>query len=103
VDTHLKCRMLPPIDSRYQTITTSGRTYSAQPHTALDVLDVDAQVLEANGWTNMGPTGTTAQRPTGTLGVWTATRGARYYDTTIGKLIMHDGMTWRDPATGAAV
>jgi hypothetical protein len=61
-------RMLPPTQIAYQVRTVNGRTYRGSPGVTIDIPDFDADVLAANGWTDLGPSGTTAQRPTGTLG-----------------------------------
>ncbi len=58
--------------------------------------DFDTGELEANGWTALGPVGTTTQRPANPA------RGKPFIDTTLGKTIFHDGGTWRDH-TGASV
>jgi hypothetical protein len=103
----LNFRMLPPPAVAQQTVTISGRRYSAAPGSAIDAPDMDARVLGSNGWVVCAPSGTTAQRPTTnpntsapyTLGV---VGGFEFYDTSLSKLIFWDGQTWRDP-TGAAV
>jgi hypothetical protein len=94
---------LPPVAVVQQTRIVNGRSYSSTPGNTLDVYDADAQELEANGWIAVAPSGPTSARPTGTLGQYTATPGFLYYDTTISKLVISDGLTWRDPATGNAV
>jgi hypothetical protein len=49
-------------------------------------------------------TGTTAQRPkAGDPGVSNLPAGTSYYDTTLSKTIYFDGVSWRDPASGATV
>jgi hypothetical protein len=96
-------RMLPPINVGAQRRTINGRTYAAAPGIALDIPDFDAAMLQANGWIDCGPSGTTAQRPTGTLGQYNASGGSVYFDTTLGITIMSDGISWRDPNTGNAV
>lgn len=95
-------RMLPPTQVAYQTRTVNGRTYRGSPGVTIDIPDFDADMLAANGWTDLGPSGTTAQRPTGTLGRYNASAGSRYFDTTLGEGIASDGTNWRD-ATGAIV
>ena len=102
-------RMLPPAIvnggavTSQQTMTVNGRTYSGAPGSVLDVPDMDARVLGANGWVKVGPSGTTAQRPTSTSAPLKAAPGVHYWDTTLSKMIVFDGITWRDPATGSAV
>jgi hypothetical protein len=80
-----------------------GRTYSSTPGNIVDVLDADAQELQANGWVWISASGPSTTRPTGTLGLYSAAAGQWYYDVTIGKLIVSDGQTWRDPSNGNAV
>lgn len=96
-------RMLPPTQVGYQTRTINGRTYTGAPGIAIDIPDMDASMLSANGWIDIGPSGTTQQRPIGTLGQYTASAGFQFFDTTLGKIIISDGNAWRDPANGNAV
>ena len=96
-------RLLPPVAAAQQTRVVNGRFYSSTPGNVVDVPDFDASMLEANGWIFVALSGTTAQRPTGTLAPYPATAGLAFYDTTIGKLIKFDGATWRDPANGSSV
>jgi hypothetical protein len=102
-------RMLPPAivaggpATSQTSMVVNGRTYSAAPGSVLDVPDMDGAVLAANGWVKVAASGTTAQRPTSTSAPFRAAPEARYFDTSLGKLIVYDGVTWRDPATGSAV
>jgi hypothetical protein len=99
-------RMLPPNSVSIQTRITNGRTYSASPGAAIDVVDCDAEVLSANGWIKVAMSGTTAARPSSNLNgtpPYLATAGFHYFDSTVGKVIVFDGQTWRDPATGNSV
>ncbi len=96
----MKHRMLPPVDIRYQTHTVNGRTYTGSPGAAVDVVGFDADMLSANGWIYVCPSGDTSERPTGTFGIYNANAGSKYFDTTLDKLIVSDGANWRDPATG---
>jgi hypothetical protein len=59
--------------------------------------------LQANGWVFVAPSGPSTARPTGTLGQYTATEGAEFYDQTLGYVIKFAGGAWRNPAVGAAV
>jgi hypothetical protein len=82
----LKIRMLPPVSVGQQTQTVNGRLYSAAPGVAVDVPDMDAPVLAANGWVMCAPSGTTAQRPTtnpNTNPPYVAAPNFEYFDTTI--------------------
>jgi hypothetical protein len=102
-------RMLPPAVVAGQPVTSqqsmqvNGRTYSAAPGSVIDVPDMDGAVLAANGWIRVAASGTTAQRPTNTSAPFRATPDARYWDTTLSKMVIYDGVSWRDPATGNAV
>jgi hypothetical protein len=99
----LNRRLLPPVAADNQTVTINGRTYTAAPGAALDVPDMDAVVLEANGWLSVAYSGPTTSRPGNTLtSVPMATPGFRYWDTTLSALAIWDGATWRSPA-GASV
>lgn len=91
-------RLLPPLNVQMQTLSVDGRSYSGTPGQVLDVPDFDAGQLEANGWTPIAQSGTTAQRPA----LAAVARGTHYFDTTLAALIAWDGATWRNPATGAA-
>ncbi len=107
--------MLPPVrpDATASTgatvsTTVNGRTYNAAPGSVVTgVPGGDARKLEANGWINGAGQGsqgdTTANRPTATASGQPLPAGTRYVDTTTGAVIVWDGVTWRNPATGAAV
>jgi hypothetical protein len=99
----MNIRMLPPPVAAYQTLAVNGRTYSAAPGNAIDVLDSDAEVLQSNHWIAVAPSGPTSARPNGTLGIFSAAPGSTFFDTTLGKLIVSDGQNWRDPSNGNAV
>ncbi|MEW5882275.1 MAG: hypothetical protein AB1761_17775 [Pseudomonadota bacterium] len=98
-------RMLPPTDAGKRRMTVNGRSYVGTLGTVYDVPDHDADALEANGWTRVEAVGTTAERPnfTATPAGAALSAGRRFLDTTVGALIVWDGATWRNPATGAAV
>jgi hypothetical protein len=98
-------RLLPPPvagvgshrDGGANPITVNGRTYSCALGSVITVPAADAAQMTCNGWTQVCDfTGTTANRPAN------AARGSTYDDTTVGKAIFFDGVTWRDKA-GAAV
>jgi hypothetical protein len=99
----MNIRLLPPTEPSHDAYLINGRSYGASPGSVIDVLDSDAAVLEANGWIAVAPSGPTSARPTGTLGLYQASPGQLYYDTTISKLIISDGQAWRDPSNGNAV
>lgn len=114
-------RMIGHPNPKLPTFTANGRQYvSPAPGSFLDVVDWDAEVLNANGWTYLhGPQGrirmgTTAQRPrvppSPTLDPTFANKGELYLDLTLGKFICCTGgdpnnqyAQWVDPLTGAAV
>lgn len=95
-------RMLgPPIAV---TTVANGRAYAGAPGGVYDVIDGDADVLGANGWTKVCPSGTTAARPPKQhLGPYVAAPGFRFFDTTRGEIIVFDGENWRSPVSSALV
>ena len=98
-------RVLSPA-SAGSPVAVFGRSYQQQPGTVLDVSASDASALAANGWFHLALSGATAQRPTQSVvlaGVDGLHAGKLYLDTTLGRLIVFDGIVWRDPATGALV
>ena len=98
-------RLLPPVGPAQQTMTANGRSYSAAPGAFVDAPDQDAAILMANGWTDTALSGPTASRPTVTANGNRLSQapGYLFLDTTLGKVIVFDGATWRDPATAASV
>jgi hypothetical protein len=96
-------RMNPPNQVAYQTRVVNGRTYTGVPGTFLDVPDFDADQLEANGWQRLYTVGPTTARPAGAIGLYPATPGVKFYDSTLSQLLEFDGAAWRDALTGAAV
>ena len=99
-------RMLGPVAVAAQSFTVNGRAYSGSAGHVYDILDADADVLGANGWVKVAVSGPTTSRPTTGQAVnpnYYAAPGVRYFDTTLEKLIVFDGATWRDPTTGASV
>jgi hypothetical protein len=99
----MNIRLLPPVSVPAQTRLVNGRTYSSTPGNVVDVLDSDAAELQSNGWIFVAPSGPTASRPSGALGLYQASPGATYFDVTLGKLIVYDGANWRSPVDGSAV
>jgi hypothetical protein len=98
--------MFPALTVGQQVLTANGRGYSGVPGTAIDVPDFDAGVLCANGWTRVALSGPTSARPPinpNTSPPYTAAAGLHFFDSTIGKIIVFDGATWRDPVNGNAV
>ena len=99
----MSTRMLPPTfgpQSISPITLASGRSYSPSAASYQDVNDSDANVLEANFWTRVSLVGTTAQRPASPGNTQTL-RGTRYVDTSTSTLLIHDGIVWRVPETGA--
>ncbi len=93
----------PPGATGNAAIAVSGRNYSCAAGSTIDVLDADAHIMSANGWTEQGFVGTTAQRPTPQDAAPVLMTGLVYIDTTLGYAIRWDGAAWRNPSTGAAV
>lgn len=79
--------------------TTAQGKYKPGKGTTLDVFDDTAeyQTLTSNGWLRLAPVGTTAQRPT------SVHAPSLYIDTTLGYMIVFDGISWVNPVSGAAV
>ncbi len=102
-------RLLPPVTASNQTKVVNNRSYTAQPGSAIDVVSWDADMLSANGWIFVAMSGPTSARPTPTLSGaigpegTQAGPGTKFYDTTLGALIVCDGVTWRSPVDGSAV
>ncbi len=99
-------RLLPPLNLAHQTMVVHGRTYSAAPGGCVDAPDQDAMHLAANGWlipTTVQGSGATTQRPTNLGNGARISAGYTWMDTTVGAVIVYDGATWRNPASGAAV
>lgn len=81
---------------------TNAASTGGSPATnfTVDVPDDDAFVADANGWTMVARgVGATSARPT-----WSRDRaGWTFLDTTLGFIIVWDGLAWRNPLTGAVV
>lgn len=88
-------------------VNVNGRIYPpVAPGTVIDVPDFDAAGLCGNGYTRIAISGPTSGRPSTSQAsgsLYFAAPGVSFVDTTIGKLIVYDGATWRDPITGNAV
>lgn len=98
----MNVRMFPPNNISGQTQTVNGRVYTAVPGNYLDVNLADAFVLVSNGWTRACNTGATSDRPSSTLPPDLYEKSRPFFDQTLSKIVIFDGQTWRDPATGAA-
>lgn len=106
-------RLMPPIASTNVTgltvnpFTQGGLNYSCTAGSTIDVREdggnveggyyPHAQTLISNGWIPCSTSGVgpTSQRPP------SQSAGSTYIDTTLSKVIIFDGKTWRDPVTGA--
>lgn len=92
-------RLMAPGNGRGPTSSHSGKQVSTTAGTFLDLPDnsADLNIYTANGWVKIGYVGTTANRrenqPIGT----------KYVDTTLSKIVVFDGIAWRDPVSGSAV
>lgn len=92
-------RVMPPADGNHPSITVGGnRVYTCALGATIDVPDFDARILLANDWipSALGGVGSTANRT-----VHPKT-GDNFLDTTVGHVIVWDGLTWRDPIDGTA-
>jgi hypothetical protein len=101
-------RMLPSPVVDEQTRIVNGRSFSGAPGAAYDIVDCDANTLEANGWTFVALSGPTSARPLPALTPigpegTQAGPGEKFFDTTLNALIVCDGATWRSPIDGSAV
>ena len=93
-------RMTPGVATQ-TSITVNGRTYTCAYGSTIDVPDFDAHMMDANGWSDLGLVGPTANRP-----VFMTNQGedSTYIDTTLGYMIVYDFYGhWRNPVTGAIV
>jgi hypothetical protein len=107
----MQTRMLSPAATgplgamRQNPITVNGRVYTPDIGATFDVPDFDSGVLAASGWVLIAPSGPSTSRPSAstTTPPYTAGIGTHFFDQTLAALIVFDGQTWRNPATGAAV
>jgi hypothetical protein len=94
-------RMFPALMVGQQTVVANGRTYTGTLGSAQDIIDIDAEVLGANGWTKVSLSGPTSARPSFnpyTTAPYSAGQGVVYYDTTLSQFVISDGQTWRTVA-----
>lgn len=81
---------------------TNAASSGGTPTTSftVDVPDDDALVADANGWSMVARgVGPTSGRPT-----WSRDRsGWTFLDTTLGFIVIWDGLVWRNPLTGTVV
>jgi hypothetical protein len=102
----MNVRVFGPTTIARQTVVANGRTYNAVAGGVLDVPNMDAAVLCANGWTYVCISGPSSARPSTNPNATPpniAASGVEFFDTTLGYIICHDGVSWRNPATGSAV
>lgn len=79
-------------------ISVNGRIYTVAAGATIDMPDFDAQIAQANGFIALAATvGPTTARPA------KPSPGQSFHDTTLGLTIVHEGSTWRNPATGGVV
>ena len=86
--------------------TVFGRVYPQTPGAVYDAPTGDVGTLTAAGFTFVALSGSTAQRPSqgvAIAGVDGLQAGLEYFDVSLGICIFYDGLTWRNPATGASV
>lgn len=99
------CRLIATAFLTPSPITcASGRKYSGIPGSVIDVPLGDAENMGGPaGWMRFpGMSGPTSGRPKPNDPDTNAAVVATYYvDTTIGKVVMFDGATWRDVITGS--
>lgn len=97
-------RVSPPADSKHPTITVNGRVYTCNLGSTIDIPDHDAAVMAANGWHSHGLVTTTAGRPTLASGANPVQiKGVPLIDSTLGAVVIFDGVQWRNMLTGAIV
>lgn len=98
-------RVIPPIGPKFANphVCSDGISYGCPTGSTLDVPDHIGNQLAAAGWLDVtgqhGPDtcGSTTARPENPFPLRT------FLDTTLGYIVIFDGLTWRNPATGAAV
>ncbi len=106
---------LLPTPTATQTISSRDgfRSYAPVLGTPVDAPRQDVELLTGNGWVAVGigggrgspepaQAGATSARPTSAGVAIPLQPGSQYVDTTLGKIIVWDGATWRDYA-GSAV
>jgi hypothetical protein len=81
--------LIPPAGG--PVLNFNGRSYDPAKG-AQSVVDFDAAVLEANGWSIQAETGVTASRPAHPV------VGQKFYDSTVSHTVVWDGKAWRDEA-----
>jgi hypothetical protein len=88
--------MSPP---KAVSVVKEGRAYTSQgAGTVIDAHESDLHALDSAGYTFVALSGPTTVRPA------SPRKGQVFVDTTLGKVIVADGVgTWRDPVAGAAV
>lgn len=82
------------------------RSYTAGAGQYIDALgdpaSGDAATLGSQGFIAICASGPTSSRPNfATSSVGIGVRDVLFLDTTLGKIVVFDGASWRDPVTGA--
>jgi hypothetical protein len=84
-------------------VLVNGRTIAPSASPVDDTWEATGQLCSC-GWVRVGRVGSTAERPTASMQEPSpAGIGAPFLDTTLGYVIVFDGVAWRNPMTGAAV
>jgi len=97
------CRVFPPTQREWQARFIDGRLFNAKPGQFLDVTETEALRATHFGWTLVGPVGPTSARPKSKIDGLDLPPGSTFLDLTLGKTVVWDGETFRDPATAEAV
>jgi hypothetical protein len=87
-------RLFPPADRSAQFVSINSRLYAARAGSYVDAPASDAVELVLAGWSLAGPVGPTHDRPRD------AHPGMVFFDQTLGRAVVWDGRTWRDPFSG---
>ncbi len=82
------------------------RSYSATAGGFIDAIgdpaSGDAAALGSQGFIPICASGPTSSRPNfGSTTVGIGVRDVLFLDTTLGKIIVYDGVNWRDPVSGS--
>ena len=96
-------RFLSPATGAASRTGPDGATWNMSPGRVLDFDPNMADLMRQYGWHPIGFSGGTTDRPAASdTGPNYVKRGTQFFDISVGKILIFDGATWRDPATGAA-